>query len=321
VVPEFLEGVAHAKSWIGNIRCSTYCYGRPNRPSVPVLIETIRQLGIERGVVGAELSGHRMGITVSGFLHVQQELPGLRFVDVGDLVWEVRRTKSPQELKYLKTACDISQAGFQSGLEAVHPGMTERELAGIILSTFYREGADSHGFAIQSGAKGMQVRDGTVSDFPLQRGHFMKWDGGAWYRGYKTDFCRMVALGEPTERQREGMDASFRGNTAAKATVRAGVTIDDVCRAADRTLEGTGFNHYWNALGHGIGQGVHEEPMLWRGRQDELMANDFLAIEFNVVDPEHFEDGSFTFEDNFRVTHEGIEMFTGKISPQLIVID
>jgi Xaa-Pro aminopeptidase len=305
VIPEFLEATALATTWLEDIHLGTECYGQRVVGVEEVLLRVLHKLNLDAAAPGFELNGHQLALSQQQFVALTEALPAARIVDVGDLIWQVRRVKSAPEVEAFKTACDITCAGIQAGFEVLRPGMREDEFWGHVLAAYYRAGAESHMLTLHATPKGNQVRDALPSPYPFQPGHFMKMDGAAGYKGYRPDFCRMMSVGRLAEDQRRCIALSAQANAAAAASARAGVRVAQLHAPVRSVLEPAGFGFFWNAIGHGVGMDVHEPPYLYTDCQEELAAGNIISIEVGIVNPERFDDASYTIEDNWLITEMG----------------
>ena len=311
VLPEFLEAAALATSWVDDIRITSECYGKENEDAIEVVAGVLKDEKLDNVTLGMEFGiSQHLGMSQIEFSHFKDELPKINLVDASQPVWKLRRVKSQLEVKAMKTACDISAAGLLAGFEVLRPGLTEAELYAKIVATYYERGAEGHLLGIHSTAKGNQVRDTLACDYPFERGHFMKIDGGAMVKGYYCDFCRLLSVGPAIEPRRRAMQASADAFRAAASRVRAGARVSELGTAADDLLTERGYSCYWNAVGHGLGMELHEPPILYRDNHDPLVAGNVLSIEVGVIDPDRFDDASFTFEDNIVVTDDGYRWLT-----------
>jgi Xaa-Pro aminopeptidase len=319
IVPEVLEATCLATTWVEDIRINSECYGKPSTSVIEVLLDTMKDLGLSMGTIGMEFGmGHHLGLTYEEFGTLQSRVPQVQWVNASDLIWELRAIKSALEVEALKTAGDISAAGIEAGFQALKPGLLESELYSVITSTYYREGAEDHLLNLMSGAKGNQVRDALAADLPFEKGHFMKVDGGAVYKGYACDFCRILGVGRLLDSQRRAIATSALANAGAIAAMRPGVPIRELAAAADRVLSEAGFGFYMNAIGHAIGLDVHERPWLDRNVSTPIKQGMVFAVEVGVVDPDRFDDGSYTFEENVVVTEDGARVLTDRLPAVLL---
>ena len=59
-------------------------------------------------------------------------LTGAAFVPAGGLVEVCRKIKSPQEIAYIKQACDLSVSGLEAGIAEIRPGATENDFSAAV---------------------------------------------------------------------------------------------------------------------------------------------------------------------------------------------
>jgi Xaa-Pro dipeptidase len=322
VIPEFLEGCALATSWVTDLRIAAECYGQENQDAIEVLIATLKEMGLAHARLGMELGeAQQLAASYRQIEHLLTELPQMEMVDATPAIWNVRRVKSLREIEAIKTACDISAAGIEAGFAILKPGLTEAQLYSKIVATYYEHGAEDHLLGIHSTAKGNNVRDSLPCDYPFERGHFMKIDGGACYKGYWCDFCRLLFVGPAAPWRRAAAAASAEAFWTVAARVRRGARVSDLRLGLDALLEQRGYSCFWNAIGHGLGMDVWEPPVLYADNQDILQAGNVLSIEIGVMDDEHFDDASFTFEDNIAVTDVGYRRLTDRLPIEIMESD
>lgn len=308
----------------------------------PVLYiaEVLEKKGFGRRNIGAELGfGQRLGMTYDQFGELRAKLPDARFVNATRLIQDIRVIKSPAEIECLKKACEISQVAARTGWEALHPGMTEKELVAIMVSTMFRKGAElgivPSFFAIRAGWERNKVPNALATDTVIREGDLVAIDAGACYKGYVCDFIRQAFVGEPTTDQLELFNLAIEANDAAIEAIRPGVTGADVYEAAIQVFEDAGVSQYnlSNIVGHGLGLEVHEIP--WLGEREVVYTSDVIlkpGMCFSVEpiigglkdmdgtpDPEH-ETGRFIVEDVVVVTETGCENLTTSLSKELWIV-
>lgn len=71
--------------------------------------------------------------------------PGAELVDGDDLVRSVRRIKSHEEIAIIRTACALAEASLAGALDALEPGVSERELLGAFEHAMARNGVTTPG--------------------------------------------------------------------------------------------------------------------------------------------------------------------------------
>lgn len=322
-------------SWIEDV----VLYSDQQDP-LPMISNVLEKRGLRRAVLGAELGfGQRLGMTYHQFGELKAKLPDAQFVSATRLIQDLRMVKSPAEIAFLKKACEISQKGVRAGWEALRPGMTEKELMAIMVSTMYREGAEPgvvpSFFGIRAGKERNKVANGLASDTVIQKGDFVVIDGGACYNGYVCDFIRQAFVGQPSANQIDLFKLAVEANDAAIKAVKPGVTGADVYEAAIKVFEDAGLGRFnlYNIVGHGVGMDIHEIP--WLGERNVVYTADVtlkpgmcLCLEpiiggmkdlRGTPDPQ-LETGRFIVEDIVAVTKTGCENLTKSLSKELCLV-
>jgi Xaa-Pro aminopeptidase len=88
--------------------------------------------------------------------------------------------------------------------------------------------------------------------------------------------------------------------------IRPGVRACDLFEQCRAGFEKRGLNFRLSHIGHGIGLGLHEFPMLNPLTSQELLPGMVLCIE-----PLHFDDeGLFHIEDMVQVTDDGVRLLS-----------
>jgi Xaa-Pro aminopeptidase len=72
-------------------------------------------------------------------------LPGAEWVDVENVLCDLRARKSPAELEVIRHAYRTAEVGLNAGIEAIAAGVTEREVAAEIEASMRRAGAEGTG--------------------------------------------------------------------------------------------------------------------------------------------------------------------------------
>ena len=81
-------------------------------------------------------------------LHNIREAFGCQVVDSNEILFELRKTKSENEIACLREAARIAEAGFRAMMDADLVGKTERYAAGIAEGTARKEGAEAIIFTV-----------------------------------------------------------------------------------------------------------------------------------------------------------------------------
>ena len=174
-------------------------------------------------------------------------------VDAGPVMTAARRIKTPDEVLCIEVASAIAEAALSAMVDALTPGITERELLGIYHERIATLGAPMPpSEAVCFGTPGQSV---TLAP-------------GALYAGYESGLARTVAAG------RSGLaSACARGMDALIAACRPGNTGADLYRA----WENTGNDDPRLLLAHGLGLGA-EPPVIGLGRGSDAVIEEGMVL-------------------------------------------
>jgi len=242
-----------------------------------------------------------------------RRLPAAEFVDGGETLRRARLVKNQEEQKAIRRACVIGEIGVQAGLRAVRPGRTEAQVAAVVEYHFRANGGEyphSTPFVVAGDhpSPGLLGATNTV----IRCGEFVRIDAGCSYGGYLSDFSRSLFVGEPDAEARSAYDAVHEALTAGVKAARPGVTNTQLHEAIDSTLRTSSRNRYrlgWFS-GHGLGVGLHEDPMIGREgvvEQVVMQPGMYFCMEPAIVVKGK---GMIGLEDDYLMTENGVETLT-----------
>lgn len=236
---------------------------------------------------------------------LQQETDAA-LVPTRDVVEKLRSVKTPQEIEYLRAACDISCRAFHRIVKDIRVGVTEKELAAKLSAYMVFEGADTqpYGNILISGPN-TSLLHGIPSDRALQYGDFVLMDYGCQFNGYMSDMTRTVVVGRASARQREVYALEQRMIEDSLAVMKAGVTGGEIYEASIRAIRDTEyFPYHYGGVGHGIGLFVHELPFARGNTADVYEENVVTTIEPGLYIPGW---GGVRIEDQVIIRDGGCE--------------
>jgi Xaa-Pro aminopeptidase len=311
------SSVARATSWITDIRAFTALV----EPGISELAQAVRDRGLATGRIGCELGlAQRLGMPLDDFRSLQHRLPGAEFVDGGDLLWTLRRVKSPAELTYLRRAAAITGDAVAATLAAVRPGWSERDVYRHVATGVMRLGADRPGYGpVNADARGPDSLTGGPTARTLQAGRMVYMGAGCALHGYWSDQVRVFAVGRATDHQRQMYRVMHEAFDRCFVMMRPGVPVRDVMRTSLAVLEAGGAGPYAGRLGrigHGTGLDLSEPPSINLDDPTVLEAGMILYLEPNFVTAE----GNFLVEDTVLVTPDGCALLSSRAPADLPVI-
>jgi len=216
----------------------------------------------------------------------------------------LRMVKDPAEIDALRTAGAAIDRVHARVPQFLTPGRTEAQVAADIAEAIVAEGHSEAAFVIVgSGPHGADPHH-ECSDRVLQAGDIVVVDiGGPVEPGYNSDSTRTYSLGEPSSEIAAQYAVLQRAQAAAVASVRPGVTAEQVDAAARDVLAEAGLAEYFvHRTGHGIGLSVHEEPYIVAGNSLPLAEGMAFSIEPGIYLPGRW---GARIEDIVIVTAQG----------------
>lgn len=224
-----------------------------------------------------------------------------------DVVGALRLIKEPGELEALAENAAIADQVQQAVRAALHPGVTETEMAQVAREAFAAHGARCE-FAI--------IAFGANSAFPhhhsgarqLAPGEAVLVDLGGRRNGYYSDITRMAAMGEPPEGYEAVHAVVDQAVEAALAAIRPGARARDIDDAARGVIERAGYGAFFtHRTGHGIGFEVHEPPYMTASNEQVLEEGMVFTVEPGIYLPGRF---GIRLEEVAVVTAEGARILS-----------
>ncbi len=210
----------------------------------------------------------------------QRQFPLHQYHRLARLLHSIRVVKSASEIKLLKQAIAITDAGFRRVLKFTKPGVNECEVEAEFAHEFIRRrGRFAYNPIIASGANAC-VLHYNQNDQPCKKGDLLLLDVAASYANYNADLTRTIPVsGKFSRRQRQIYNAVLRVMRAGIAGATAGklhrdwqkesqalmteellalglLTKSDIKKQTDDTPACR--KYFMHGLGHPLGLDVHD---------------------------------------------------------------
>lgn len=236
---------------------------------------------------------------------------------------KLRAVKTPEEIKVMQTAMDITEKAFRRLLQFIRPGVGEHQIQAEIVHEFLSNRSDGEGYTsiIASGDRARTLHY-VANNQECKDGELVLMDFGAVYGGYNADMTRTVPVnGKFTPRQREVYDACLHLHNYAKSILKPGLTIaryhemmgeeagkvfvkinllteEDI---KNQDPEVPAYRKYlYHGISHHLGVGVHDlGPSFWQPIPDGAV----LTIEPGIYIEE--EKMGVRIENNVWITSKG----------------
>lgn len=308
-------------------------------------IASLREVAESAARLGLPASS-RLGLELdvlplNHYRRYEQLFPQAELLDCSPVLREVRSVKSPWEIERLRQAGRQSEAGFAIAAQAIRPGISESEVASLIVAALLKAGhpgllrmrglnqemllahvyagpdagAASYADSPLTGLGRTPAVPQGASDRPIQRGEAVVIDIGGALDGYAVDQTRTFSLGPLPSDLREAHQACRDIKDELRAAAVPGARAGDLYALAANRAADLGYaDSFMGAVpnqvsfvGHGIGLEIDELPVLGRGLDRPLAAGNVIAVEPKILLAGR---GAVGVEDTCLVTPSGLEPLT-----------
>jgi Xaa-Pro aminopeptidase len=242
-------------------------------------------------------------LPVTAWRRLEERVGDAEVVDVGAEVAQLRRRKSPLEVRLLREAARKTDEALDVARGEARPGVSERDLAARLGQALGPEWAFPP-TVLGGNDDPIPIREPT--ERRLEAGDTVMVDLGAAHEGYQADASRTFVLGNTNAEQRRVWEAVSRAYDAAVAATRAGVPCVSLHEAAARAAEDSGYL-LAHRIGHGIGLATSFEWPDLANEHAPLEPGVTICIEPGIAVPGA---GVMKLEDDVLVTEDGCELLT-----------
>ena len=271
------------------------------------IIGKVEKIGVE---------GQRM--RVFEFNAMKHGFPNTNVVDAHNEIASIRLCKDEDEINNLKKAIRISEEALGEVLKNVKEGITESELAEMLIIEQYNMGAQ--GIAVHPlvlFGDNSALPHGHAGSRKLKVGDALLFDFGSIYNGYISDFTRTFFFREVSDSSKKMYKIVKEANKIGRNLVKVGTSLHEVDDTVTKFLEDSAYRKFiGHRTGHGLGMEVHEDPSVVRGNHLKLQEGMVITIEPGLYDKGNV---GIRIEDNVVVTKDGHESLT-ILSRELIVL-
>ena len=224
-----------------------------------------------------------------------------------DTVGALRAVKDDDEFAALKRNAVINDEVMTAAFDALRPGITEDELAGLIRDGYKSRGARTEFISVCFGEDGAFPHH-TSGPRQLAAGDAVLIDIGGRSEGYPSDMTRVGTFGTPPADFDAVWSIVNRAVEAALAAVKPGNPAKLVDKAAREIITEAGYgDRFPHRTGHGLGIDVHEEPYMTGTSERPIQIGNVFSIEPGIYLPGRF---GIRLEEIVIVREHGPEIFS-----------
>ncbi|MSS75819.1 MAG: Xaa-Pro aminopeptidase [Methyloglobulus sp.] len=275
--------------------------------------------------------------------------PG-ELVSLEHILHEMRLFKSPEEIKLMRRAGEVSAAGHVRAMRACKAGMYEYQIEAELVHHFMQEGLRSVAYpSIVAGGKNACVLHYTENTDKLKNGDLLLIDAGAECDHYAADITRTFPVsGRFSEPQKQLYQLVLDAQTAAIEQIKPGTPWHNAHDASVEVLTKGLFalgllegkvkalikkekfkQFYMHRIGHWLGMDVHDVgdykiDQKWRllepGMVLTIEPGLYIPVDCKTVD-EKWRGIGIRIEDDLLVTEQGYEILTNAVPRTIAEIE
>ena len=309
VIIQRLQGaIAKKEMWFEDIRI----YEDPLGVPVDMVAEAMREKGMDKGKIGAELGyEQRIGTSLNEFTRIKDSVPDVELVDASDIFWGIRSIKSAEEIERHRKACQITVQSYSSLFPSLREGMGEQEIVDKFLKLQFNGGGYTPWALINSGPENYSAIGRGRGNRRIQKGNQVWVDGGCSCRGYTSDFCCAAPGGPPSDKQKKMQQVVADITTALFKAIRPGMKACDIDALNLKEWEKRGYdygkiNRGAGRIGHGLGTfaNVTVPPHIASYDKTVIQPGMVITLEPGLAT----EYGRFTTEFDIVINDDGCEL-------------
>ena len=244
------------------------------------------------------------------YMSLKKELPGVKLIKADDTLIRLRISKSPNEIRLMKKAFQVSEKAIDAILSEIKPGMTELQVIGIAQREIYANGGEYEGHALYcfcGPATKHAISRPTHNT--IKKNEIIQLNIGARVGGYSSSVGLPVCIGKLPARKQRLVEFGLEAHVKTMELMKAGKPAAEVVREYEAFVKRRGFKkHMLYGPCHGIGMMEVERP--WMESTSTYVLEENLTFQVDTFF--HDRDFGLRWENGVRVTKSGVAKFSKK---------
>ena len=242
----------------------------------------------------------------------------VNLMETENIIESQRVIKDEREIKFIETACEITDRCFEYLKKFIKIGMSEKEIAFEIERFFKTNGADDVAFPpIVASGHNSSMPHAIPGTRKIKDGDILIIDMGCKYKGYCSDMTRVIFVNYMEEEYKKPYEICLKNNEMAEKEMRDGKNLKTITQNSNNDLKQNGYVPL-HSLGHGVGLDIHEEPFFGIIYDQLLKENMVVTVEPGVYKPGQF---GIRIEDTVLITKLGMQKLTrSPKEPSIIIV-
>lgn len=272
---------------------------------IAFLVDVLKEKKLEKERIGLE----KNYLATSFYEELVNLLPNTNFINCEDIFTKLRMIKSKEEVDHLEKITKATVRAIEKAFQETKPGDTERQLSERISINLIQAGATNLPFIIvATGKKGAQAHP-IADSTKLLEGETLRVDCGGIFKGYYSDVARTVAIGKPTEDQKEYYSKLQSIQKRVIDHMKIGIQCCDLYNLCAEEFKKEGMAFHMPHIGHGMGLVIHEHPMISPINKEVLEEGMVINIEPLFIDTKR--SFGYHIEDLVEITKNGPRVLSG----------
>ncbi|QPP05304.1 aminopeptidase P family protein [Streptomyces bathyalis] len=279
---------------------------------IGALVDALKRRGLSHQRILVE----KNHLSAGHYEELAASLPGVTIDDATPALHDMRAVKSPDEQHQLQYRANATLRALSACYAETRIGDTETEIRQRAIQKLFTEGFDTLEFVTLARGRG-DLLNGVAGDTPLQRGDMLRVDIGGTMAGWRSDIHRTAVAGTPPPRLKDAWRKNREVHYAAMDTMRAGRPVRETYATCVREYERRGMHCDMPFVGHSLGVGQHEFPVLTPFAPEEYKSGMVIMLEPMGIDPDN---GGFSIEDMILVTDNDPVVLSDAVETEEMIV-
>lgn len=234
---------------------------------------------------------------------IKADFDGLEIVDCNDILHQLRKNKTTNEIACLREAARIADEGYKLIINQAKPGMTELELASLAIAECTRLGAEAVPFCLLTSGERVNTIIGRATTKTINNQDMIMAAIAVQVEGYVATIGFPFVVGTMSEGQRQFISLLVEAEELALGHLRPGASQGELVQAVKRFFQQNGVAEYdlYPPL-HGCGLAEAESP--YPDEHSTALFAEGMTVNTDVSLFGH-PDGSNRIEESLLVTADG----------------
>ena len=243
---------------------------------------------------------------------IEKVFPNAERVSAEALMYELRMSKSEDEIACIKKAAEIITGTFEYAIPRIKPGVTELDIQADIESQMLKLGAEGYVLSfspmVPSGPENSNLCMCRNTLRKVRESEIINPSAGTLYEGYNAIICTPVVLGKIPDEIKEAVKIANEAKNIVADSMKPGATSKKLFEIYSKFLTKYGYSKYspYGSV-HSSGMLECESPFFSADKDVFMIENMSVCIDA------YFKDlpwGAFRIEDTYIIRKDGAELVT-----------